>query len=31
MKEWMAQADSPKEQYIEKKIKAANPPKKQRK
>ena len=31
MKEWMVQADPPKEQYPEKKIKAINPPKKQRK
>ena len=31
MKEWMVQADAPKEQYPEKKIKAINPPKKQKK
>ena len=31
MKEWMVQNDPPKEQYLEKKIQAINPPKNQRK
>ena len=31
MKEWMVQAVAPKEQYPKKKIKAINPPKKQKK